>query len=133
MTATDERTTDAEDTAAEDTKPKDAEQSEEDDAAAEFAALDKFIKRTTTKNTIDFRGRKFSFPRARAKWPTRAMQIFQRGVMERYPDAVELMLGAEQWDEFLDVAPLIEDFWEFFTIFARAAGFERAPGAAEKK
>ncbi|WP_349318858.1 hypothetical protein [Mycolicibacterium canariasense] len=83
------------------------------------------IKRTTTKHIITFRGRKFAIPRARAQWPTRAMQIFQRGTMERFPDAVELMLGPTQWDTFNEVAPLVGDFWEFFPILAEALGFQR--------
>lgn len=72
------------------------------------------------RTVIEFRGSKFSFPTSRAQWPTRAMQAFQKRMNA---DGVEMLLGPQQWDHFNIVAPTMGDFWEFFPIFAFAAGF----------
>lgn len=97
--------------------PEAADAPESDDNASPFA---EFIDYGDERTTITFRNVKFSFPASRAKWPTRAMQAFQH---DSNADGLELLLGAEQWDLFNEVAPLMEDFYEFIPIFAEAAGF----------
>lgn len=76
------------------------------------------VKHTADTTTITFRGQSFSFPNSRAQWPTMALQRFQRD--DRW-DAIEILLGPEQWYRLNQVAPLSADFAEFFGIFAGAA------------
>lgn len=99
----------------------DTEQADAADAPeAEKSPFAEFIEYGDERNTITFRNVKFSFPASRAKWPTRAMQAFQQ---QAHADGIELLLGPQQWDLFNEVAPLMEDFWQFLPIFAEAAGF----------
>lgn len=83
-------------------------------AASKPAALD--------VTTITFRGKKFTFPADRGQWPTRAMQRLQR---RQNVDAVEILFGPEQWDQLNELAPTLGEFWEFFALFADAAGFTK--------
>lgn len=70
--------------------------------------------------TITFRGEEFTFPADRAQWPTLAMQQLQRKLNA---DAVETLFGPEQWARLNEVAPLLGEFYEFFKLFLKAAGF----------
>jgi len=72
---------------------------------------------------IEFRGQKFTIPADRGEWPTRAVQAFSRRLNV---DAVELLFGPAQWDRLNRIAPTLEDFWEFFPVFALAAGLADA-------
>lgn len=97
---------------------EDVAEGQDDAGQSGFA---KFIDYSDPVRTvITFRDRKFWFPASRAKWPTRAMQAFQKRLNA---DGVEMLFGPQQWDMFNQVAPEIGDFWEFFPIFAEAAGF----------
>lgn len=88
-----------------------------DDDNSDDVDLSEFISHDGDDTVITFRGVKFRFPTSRAKWPTKAMQAFQKRLNA---DGIELMLGAQQWDLFNTIAPTIADFWEFFPIFAAA-------------
>lgn len=116
---------DTETTTAEDTKAADTDAGEQEDVKPSPFA--EFIEHDGDTTRITFRETVFSFPRHRSDWPTRAMQVFQRGEMSTFPDGVELMLGDEQWERFNEIAPRLRDFWEFFPIFAEAVGFVLAP------
>lgn len=69
-------------------------------------------------STVEFRGQKFTFPKSRADWPTRAHQAFQR---KNNADGIELLLGPQQWNQLNNVAPTMADFWEFFGVFCAVA------------
>lgn len=88
----------------------------------ESTGFDDYIDRGDDITTITFHGATYSFPTSRAQWPTRAMQAFQKRMNA---DGVELLLGREQWDMFNERHPTMGEFWEFFPLFARAAGFMR--------
>lgn len=78
--------------------------------------------------TITFRGESFVFPSSRGQWPTVAMQKFQQA---RWVDGVELLLGPAQWRRLNQVAPAVDDFWEFFPVFAKAAGVAKPDADAD--
>jgi hypothetical protein len=80
------------------------------------------IERGDEITTITFHGTKYSFPTNRGDWPIRAVQAFQK---RRNADGVELLLGVQQWDLFNERHPTMAEFWEFFPLFVRAAGFMR--------
>ncbi|MCV7230664.1 hypothetical protein [Mycolicibacterium komossense] len=108
------------------TPPPAAEKEDQNDTVSRRPFSDQISRDDETGlTTITFRDNTFTFPTSRSEWPTRAMQIFQRGRAGTFPDGVELMIGTDQWDRFLDIAPKIGDFWEFFPIFTEAAGLVR--------
>lgn len=98
----------------------DAPRDPEAEGAEERSPYAEFIDYGDTVTTITFHGAKFTFPAKRGNWPTRAVQAFQRG---HHTDGVEMLLGAQQWDRFNEVAPTLSEFWEFVPYFAEAAGF----------
>lgn len=73
---------------------------------------------------VEFRGLKFVCPKSRSKWPTRAHQAFQR---RNNADGIEYLLGPQQWDALNQVAPAMEDFWEFFGAFTAVANAGLVP------
>lgn len=91
------------------------------DPAKDDTEADPFADQIEIKDgtvTIKFRDSTFHFPDSRAKWPTRAVQAFQRG---KNMDGVELLLGPKQWDALNEVAPAVEDFWEFTLVLQAAS------------
>lgn len=95
-------------------------------AAAKKTEADKPVDELIT---VEFRGEKFTCPKSRAKWPTRAHQAFQR---RNNADGIELLLGPEQWDRLNTVAPAMEDFWEFFGAFTAVANAGLVPDKSDK-
>ena len=91
------------------TKPEDDKTTTDDvpDTVAVF-------ERGEVTTSITFCGTKFTFPTSQSKWPTRALQLFQR---KENVDGIELLLGPAQWELFNTVAPLAEQFWQFWGIF----------------
>lgn len=81
--------------------------------------LEQFITRGEERTVITFRDVQFHIPTDRGKWPTRAMQAFQKRFNA---DGVELVLGPQQWNLFNTLFPTLAEFREFFPIFARAGG-----------
>jgi hypothetical protein len=71
---------------------------------------------------VEWRGEKFVFPTDQSEWPTRAMQAFSA---QRFPDGVERLLGPQQWERLNELGPAMKDFWDFVTVFAAAAGFDK--------
>lgn len=64
---------------------------------------------------IPFRDGVVTIPRERAKWPTRAILALQKGGNSNVLQAIEIVLGPQQWDFVIDSE--IAEFDKFCVAF----------------
>lgn len=95
-----------------DRKPKKAVQSGEPARRHEASGV-------KTVEVDDDRGFTAVIPAHQGDWPLRCAQYFSQG---RHLDAIEILLGTEQWEAYLDTEPTVNDGAHLGRRVAEAVG-----------